>query len=167
MMKHCRVSPRIALLAALAIATAAVPPAARGQQAQAQAGQMTPGQITPVGDWRTFDDKTGRERGLVRIQEQGGTLTGHIIATTDPAEGRHVCERCGGDLKNRPILGLTIMSGLHRDGDEWDGGHIVDPETGSVYRCAIRLEDGGSKLVVRGYLGLSLFGRSQHWVRAR
>jgi uncharacterized protein (DUF2147 family) len=148
-------NPRIVLLATLGLAGLA--PAAHAQ----------PQQMTPVGDWRTFDDKTGRERGLVHIQEQDGTLSGSIVATTDPAEGQHVCERCKGDLKNKPILGLTIIHGLHQDGDRWDGGQIVDPETGSVYRCAMRLEDGGRKLVVRGYIGLSLFGRSQYWVRAR
>lgn len=121
---------------------------------------------TPVGVWRTFDDKTGLERGLVRIREQQGELVGFIVGTKDPAEAARTCDLCEGVLKGQPIMGLNVINGLRQDGDEWDGGRILEPETGSVYRCSMRLTDGGRKLVIRGYLGISLFGRSQTWVRA-
>ena len=120
---------------------------------------------SPVGLWRTFDDHTGRERGLVRIWEQNGRLFGSIVSTVDPAEGKRTCEKCPDDRKNSPILGLNIIRGLRPDGDQWSGGEILDPETGSIYRCSMRLEDQGRKLVVRGYIGFSLLGRSQTWLR--
>ncbi len=122
---------------------------------------------TPEGVWRTFDDHTGRERGEVRIEEHGGVLTGRIVATTDPADAARRCTRCAGARKDAPIIGLPIITNLRRDGDRWNGGQILDPETGEVYGCSIRLVDGGSRLVVRGFLGISLLGRSQSWVRAR
>ena len=124
-------------------------------------------QPTPEGLWRTFDDHTGRERGAVRIEVQDGVLTGRIVATTDPADAARRCTRCTGARKDAPIIGLAIITNMHRDGDHWDGGQILDPENGDVYRCNLRLIDGGDRLVVRGFLGISLFGRSQTWVRDR
>jgi uncharacterized protein (DUF2147 family) len=122
---------------------------------------------SPVGLWRTFDDNTGRERGLVRIWQQNGALYGSVEATVDPAEAKRTCERCRDDRRGKPIIGLNIIRGLRQEGDRWAGGEILDPENGQTYRCSMRLEDGGRKLIVRGYLGLSLFGRSQVWLRAQ
>ena len=107
---------------------------------------------SPVGLWRTFDDKTGRERGLVRIWKQDGSLYGSIVSTVDPAEGKRTCDKCRDDRHGKPIIGLNIIRGLRQDGDRWAGGEILDPENGQSYRCAMRLEDGGRKLMVRGYL---------------
>jgi uncharacterized protein (DUF2147 family) len=121
---------------------------------------------SPVGDWRTFDDHTGRERSLVRISDTPQGLSARILATTDPKDGEHVCVKCEDDRKGQPILGLEFMRGMQRDGDEWNGGRILDPESGAVYRCEMHLEDGGRKLVLRGYIGFSFIGRSQTWLRA-
>ena len=126
---------------------------------------QVPAGPSPVGKWRTFDDRTGQERGLVAIEDTAGFLSGRIAGILDPKEASRVCELCKDARKNQPILGLTILTGMRRDGDRWDGGEILDPQTGAVYQCAMRLEDGGAKLVVRGYVGLSLFGRSQIWLR--
>ncbi|HEY0205807.1 MAG TPA: DUF2147 domain-containing protein [Acetobacteraceae bacterium] len=122
---------------------------------------------SPVGLWRTMDDKTGKETGAVRIFESGGALYGRIERITDPARAGLSCIKCSDDRKNKPLIGLDIMRGLKRDGDAWDGGTILDPETGGTYKSSVRLDDGGQKLVVRGYLGVSLLGRSQTWIRAQ
>ena len=122
---------------------------------------------TPAGRWRTFDDKTGKERGLMVIEDQGGVLTGRIGAILDPVEATRVCEKCTDARRGQPVLGMTVMTGMRQDGNKWDGGEILDPETGSTYKCTIRVEDGGARLNVRGYIGVSLFGRSQTWVRAK
>lgn len=139
-----------------ALALAVLPGAARAQGADA---------ASPIGSWRTFDDHTGKERGVVRIWEQGGVLYGSIVSTVDPEEAKKRCVPCTDDRKDKPLIGLTIIRGLRRDGDTWSGGEILDPETGSVYRCRMQLEDGGKTLVVRGYMGISLIGRSQRWRR--
>lgn len=120
---------------------------------------------SPAGLWRSYDDRTGRERGLIRIREEAGQLIGSITGTIDPAEAARTCDNCKGDRHGRPILGLTILTGLHRQGEGWAGGEIVDPETGSVYRCSLRLAKGGAELVLRGYIGIPLFGRTQTWRR--
>lgn len=60
---------------------------------------------------------------------------------------------------------MQILWNMRPDGDSWSGGEILDPESGKTYRAQMKLADGGRKLVVRGYIGLPLFGRSQTWIR--
>jgi uncharacterized protein (DUF2147 family) len=75
------------------------------------------------------------------------------------------CEKCEGTRHGQPVNGITILWGLQKHGDEYQGGEILDPENGQVYRVKMKLEDGGRKLQVRGFIGFSLFGRTQIWVR--
>jgi uncharacterized protein (DUF2147 family) len=119
---------------------------------------------SPVGVWRTFDDD-GRETGRVEITERNQRLYGRITAIADPAKAKAICRDCTDERRGLPVVGLEFLRGLRQDGDVWDGGDVLDPQNGRVYRCSLRLEDGGRKLVIRGYIGLSLFGRSQTWVR--
>jgi len=123
-------------------------------------------QGSPVGLWRTIDDKTGKERGLVRIFETNGALYGRLEKLYDPAAAGRACVKCDDDRKGKPLIGLDIVRGLRPDGEgTWSGGEILDPESGSTYRATIKLIEGGAKLTVRGYLMVSLLGRSQVWVR--
>jgi uncharacterized protein (DUF2147 family) len=123
------------------------------------------GEPSPVGLWRTYDDKDGQAASLVRIEDRGGILEGLVIKILPrpghPADAR--CEKCDGARKNQPVTGMTILWDMRRDGDEYTGGRIIDPEDGNIYRCKMRVS--GNKLDVRGYLGISLFGRTQTWVR--
>lgn len=121
--------------------------------------------LSPVGTWRTFND-VGRETGAVTISEDGGVLSGSIAAIDDPAKAGATCRKCTDDRKDKPVLGMQIIRGVRADGDQWDGGEILDPENGKVYRVKMHMADGGAKLVLRGFIGVSLFGRSQTWVRA-
>jgi uncharacterized protein (DUF2147 family) len=121
--------------------------------------------VSPVGRWKTFDDKTGQARAVVRIYEQNGKLFGRIEQTFRPGGEQRVCGPCTDDRKGQPIVGLVIIRNMKADGDEYDGGDILDPESGSVYRCKMHLEQDGAHLVLRGYIGFSLLGRSQTWER--
>ena len=78
-----------------------------------------------------------------------------------------MCVKCPGERRNQPKKGLLVISGVHRDGDVFgDGGEILDPDTGKIYRVKLKLADGGKKLQVRGYIGFSLIGRNpQTWIR--
>jgi uncharacterized protein (DUF2147 family) len=127
----------------------------------------SPAQASPVGLWRTIDDHTGKPRGLVRITETNGEYQARVEKTF-PKSGEDPnpkCEKCEGVRQNQPVIGMTILWGLKRQGDEYQGGEILDPENGKIYRARIKLEDGGKKLDVRGFVGFSLFGRSQTWIR--
>lgn len=121
---------------------------------------------SPVGLWRTIDDDTKQAKSLVRITESGGQLSGTVekILTDKPDA---VCEACSGDLKNKPVRGMTILRGHKKGGDWWEGGTILDPNNGKTYRSQLRPIDGGSKLEVRGYIGTPLLGRSQTWLREK
>jgi len=120
---------------------------------------------TPVGRWRTFSDVTGKESGAVEIVENNGEYLGHVTAGVKPNFETELCDKCSGARHNKPVKGLLVISGVHRKGDEWGGGEILDPDNGKVYRVKLRLADNGNKLLVRGFLGISLLGRTQTWVR--
>jgi len=122
------------------------------------------GLITPVGRWRTIDDKTGNPKAIVEIYTDHNRLFGRIVATLDPKADKF-CTKCKDERKGQPIVGMVIMRGLAIHGEEYTGGDILDPDNGSVYRCKLRMQEGGKKLLVRGYLGFSLLGRTQTWTR--
>jgi uncharacterized protein (DUF2147 family) len=119
---------------------------------------------SPVGLWKNIDDETKQPKALIRIVEQGGALVGRIEKIlTDKADA--VCEKCSDDRKGKPVQGMTILTGLKKDGDEWNGGEILDPNNGKVYKAKVKLADAGRKLDVRGFVGIALVGRTQTWVR--
>ncbi len=124
-------------------------------------------EATPVGLWRTIDDKTGKEKSLVRITEVNGELRGTIEKLIrEPNEDQNpMCDKCSGERKGKPVLGMMILSGLKRDGKEWTGGEILDPNNGKTYKCKISMDDAGKKLNVRGFIGVALLGRTQVWLR--
>jgi uncharacterized protein (DUF2147 family) len=125
----------------------------------------TTSERSPAGLWKTIDDRTHKPRGTIRIFEENGVLTGRIESSFNPAEWHERCNKCSGDRKGALVIGLVVMRGLTRHGAEYEGGEILDPETGFVYRCKLALNSDGDKLFVRGYLGVSLLGRTQTWTR--
>ncbi|WP_250499566.1 DUF2147 domain-containing protein [Caballeronia sp. GAWG1-5s-s] len=122
---------------------------------------------SPAGTWQTIDDATGKPKAIIQIIDDGsGQLSGKVvrgIGEFDHPERR--CTACTDDRKDELVKGMTIITGMKQNGDTWEGGQILDPENGKLYKCKMKLEDGGQKLVVRGYIGVSLLGRSQTWVR--
>jgi uncharacterized protein (DUF2147 family) len=120
---------------------------------------------SPLGVWKTIDDKTGKPRALVRIYMQDGKYFGKIEQSFTPGAETRVCAECTDERKNQPIIGLLIIRNVTLKDGEYGGGDILDPDNGSVYRCRFHLEDGGTVLVVRGFIGFSLLGRSQTWHR--
>jgi uncharacterized protein (DUF2147 family) len=109
---------------------------------------------------------TGNVKSIVKIEGSTSDLSGTVVKLFPGA--LTICSACNGDLKNKPILGMTVMYGLKQDADDknkWTDGTIMDPKTGKTYHCTLTVSDDGKKLNVRGYIGISLFGRSQTWVR--
>ena len=123
--------------------------------------------LSPVGRWRTVDDKTGQAKSIVRIIDNSGEIQGQVESVFSPpaVSTSPLCDKCSGDQKNKPIVGMRIMWGLKKDGDEFSGGRVLDPDEGKVYKCYIKVIDNGAKLQLRGYIGFSLLGRTQTWVR--
>lgn len=116
------------------------------------------------GKWKTIDEE-GKAKSIVEITQDGDSARGRVIEILNPEKANAVCEKCKGDKLNQPIKGLEILSGLKetKKGEEWSGGEILDPNNGKTYKCLMRPKDEGKKLEVRGYIGLSLFGRTQVW----
>jgi uncharacterized protein (DUF2147 family) len=120
---------------------------------------------SPVGRWKTVDDATGKVTGIISIREENGKLYGTIEELFDPPVPHPTCYLCSGDLKDRPLVGLQILSGFVQDGGRWSGGQILDPETGKIYSASLSLEDGGKKLRLHGYFLIPVLGRTEHWLR--
>jgi uncharacterized protein (DUF2147 family) len=127
----------------------------------------TSSETSPVGQWKTIDDATGRVESLVVIREEHGKLYGQIekLIDPDPRDPDPRCVHCEGVTKDKPLIGLRILWDLRKDGQQWSGGKVLDPDSGKVYRCYIAVEGGGKKLRVRGFVGFSLLGRTQYWLR--
>lgn len=125
--------------------------------------------VSPVGLWKTIDDSTGKVRSIVRITQSNGEYKGTIekLFRAPDQEQNPKCDKCTDARKDKPIIGMTILTGLRADGDdEYAGGQIVDPENGKVYSSKLTVDEDGKKLELRGFIGVSLIGRSQTWVRA-
>jgi uncharacterized protein (DUF2147 family) len=124
---------------------------------------------SPVGAWKTIDDKDEQPRSIVEIVEEGGEYKGSVRKLFPRPEDPpgNPCEKCTGERKDKPVVGMTILWGLKRDGKEFTGGEILDPNNGKIYRCKMKLSEDGKKLLVRGFIGISLIGRTQTWLRER
>jgi uncharacterized protein (DUF2147 family) len=130
-------------------------------------GDENPSMDSPVGQWQTVDDVTGKPKSVVIIWQENGKLYGKVtkLVDPDPQDPNPTCDDCTGVQKGQPVVGLKILWDLERDGDQWSGGTILDPSNGKTYKCQVSLEEGGTKLKVRGFLGVSLLGRTQVWQR--
>ena len=124
-------------------------------------------QATPIGLWKTTDDDSKVEKSLIRITDQAGVLNGRIEKLLDPTVAPNaVCDKCTDERKGVALLGLTILRNLKQSADDpqlWEGGDIVDPKNGKLYKARLKPIDGGQKLEMRGYIGP--FYRTQTWLR--
>jgi uncharacterized protein (DUF2147 family) len=124
--------------------------------------------MTAAGIWEK-QNSSGKPEGWFRIEEHGGVYEGKIVRMfpakpgDDPAAFR--CTECEGDQKNAPVLGITFIKGMRRQGARYEDGTILDPRNGSKYKAVMELSPDGQQLTVRGFLGIELFGQSQTWRR--
>jgi uncharacterized protein (DUF2147 family) len=122
---------------------------------------------SPAGVWKSIDDKTKKERSIIRITEFNGEFKGVVEKVFDQPgdDPAHLCKECKDERKDKPIVGMTILWGLKKDGAGWSGGEILDPKNGKIYRAKMSLSEDGRRLNVRGFIGVSLIGRTQTWWR--
>lgn len=119
-----------------------------------------------VGQWTTIDDATNAPKSIVEIYEKEGKLFGKInkIYVKENESEDKVCDKCKGDLKDKKIVGMEILQNFQRKSEtQWEKGTILDPSSGKVYSCNIELINDGKDLKVRGFVGISLIGRTQIW----
>lgn len=118
---------------------------------------------TIIGQWETYDDITNEKKAVIEVYQTNNLYFAKIVKSFI-GEKNAICETCKGTKKDTPIIGLVIIENIKKDGNEFNGGSILDPENGKTYKCYLKLINT-NKLKVRGYLGFSLFGRTQYWIR--
>jgi len=125
---------------------------------------------TPCGYWIQIDDATQKPHSLIKIyaDKKDQTLEGKVIKgySLNGKMPEKYCSHCKGALHNKQIEGMRIMWGFHKsDAQTWTDGKILDPNNGKIYSCQLTLTDHDKRLKVRGYIGFSLLGRTQEWIR--
>jgi len=123
---------------------------------------------SPVGLWQGTDPETKQPTGWFLISEHDGIYAGIIakMFLKPNEDAKALCDHCKDDRRNHPWLGLEILRGMKPDGEnKFAGGTILDPRNGNIYDAVMTLSPDGQTLIVRGYLGIKLLGRDEHWTR--
>jgi uncharacterized protein (DUF2147 family) len=116
--------------------------------------------------WKIIDDETGETKSIVRIYKgTDGKYYGKIEKLFKNPDGK--CDKCKDENKDKPILGMVIITDMKLKGDILEGGSILDPANGKKYSAIISYEKESGKLKVRGYIGLSVAGRNQFWEKEK
>ncbi len=131
--------------------------------AAVHAQQLTPALQAAIGHWQVINDQ-GNPGGQVETYLVDGKLFGKVTQLRPGRKPGDVCDKCSGDLKNKPLMGMVILRNFRPDGDVWVGGTVVDPENGKEYKGKV-WSIGTGKLSMRGFIGFSLLGRTQTWTR--
>lgn len=117
------------------------------------------------GKWKTIDDETGEEKSIVNIYEENGKVYGKIVEILNPSRKNALCDKCEDENKNKPILGMKIIDGLEKDDDVYEGGTILNPSNGKIYKCRLKLGEEPGTLRVRGYV--AFFYKTQYWQKVK
>jgi uncharacterized protein (DUF2147 family) len=125
-------------------------------------------QPTAAGLWERIDS-SGAPAAWFRILDCNGVYQGKMVKIFSSPPGQNPsdwrCTACSGNQRNAPVIGLTFINGMRRNGLAYEGGTILDPRTGLIYGARMDLSPDGQQLSVRGYLGIELLGQTEVWRR--